>query len=159
MLQTYVVATEPLPRQARRDLGLANVMLWDTGRPYYYARWSVEGRLLLGGGDRPAVVGQPRVAAFRAGVANVRGYFERLYPAIKHVRTEAWEGLFATTPDGLPYIGLHRRYPRHLFALGYGGNGITFAFLASRLLLEQLSGSPSDDHELFAFGRARKARV
>jgi hypothetical protein len=36
---------------------------------------------------------------------------------------------------------------------------MTFGFLASRLLLEQLSGSPSDDHELFAFGRARRARV
>jgi glycine/D-amino acid oxidase-like deaminating enzyme len=110
----------------------------------------------LGGGDRPAVVGRRRIAAFRAGVASVRDYFQQLYPALKHVRTQAWEGLFATTPDGLPNIGPHRRYPRHLFALGYGGNGMTFGFLASRLLLEQLSGSPSDDHELFAFGRTRR---
>ena len=125
------------------------------GRPYHYARWTSEGRLLLGGGDRPPSSGQRRVAAFRAGVASVRGYFEQLYPALEHVRTDAWEGLFATTPDGLPYIGPHRRYPRHLFALGYGGNGMTFGFLASRLLIEQLSGSPSEDHELFAFGLRR----
>lgn len=159
MLQTYVVATEPLSSRTRDGLGLTDVMLWDTGRPYHYARWTSEGRLLLGGGDRPAVVGQRRIAAFPAGVASVRGYFERLYPALEHVRTEAWEGLFATTPDGLPYIGPHRRYPRHLFALGYGGNGMTFGFLASRLLMEQLSGSPSEDHELFAFGRTRRARL
>jgi glycine/D-amino acid oxidase-like deaminating enzyme len=159
MLQTYVVATEPLSSKTRRSLGLSDVMLWDTGRPYHYARWTMDGRLLLGGGDRPAVGGQRRIAAFRAGVANVRDYFQQLYPSLKHVRTQAWEGLFATTPDGLPYIGTHRRYPRHLFALGYGGNGMTFGFLASRLLLEQLSGSPSDDHELFAFGRTRRARL
>jgi glycine/D-amino acid oxidase-like deaminating enzyme len=159
MLQTYVVATEPLSSKTRRSLGLSDVMLWDTGRPYHYARWTIDGRLLLGGGDRPAASGQRRIAAFRAGVANVRDYFQQLYPALKHVRTQAWEGLFATTPDGLPYIGTHRRYPRHLFALGYGGNGMTFGFLASRLLLEQLSGSPSDDHELFAFGRTRRARL
>lgn len=159
MLQTYVVATEPLSSRTRDGLGLTDVMLWDTDRPYHYARWTSEGRLLLGGGDRPAVVGQRRVAAFRAGVASVRDYFEQLYPALKHVRTDAWEGLFATTPDGLPYIGPHRRYPRHLFALGYGGNGMTFGFLASRLLMEQLSGSPSEDHELFAFGRTRRAGV
>ena len=30
------------------------------------------------------------------------------------------------TADSLPYIGPHRRYPRHWFALGYGGNGMTF---------------------------------
>ena len=33
----------------------------------------------------------------------------------------AWDGVFATTPDGLPYIGGHPDYPRQLFALGYGG--------------------------------------
>ncbi|HEV8345802.1 MAG TPA: hypothetical protein VGQ16_04480 [Vicinamibacterales bacterium] len=27
-----------------------------------------------------------------------------------------------------PTSGPHRRYPRHLFALGYGGNGMTFGF-------------------------------
>jgi len=42
----------------------------------------------------------------------------------------------------------HRRYPRHLFALGYGGNGMTFGLLASRLLLESYRGDRSDDHAL-----------
>ncbi len=57
------------------------------------------------------------------------------------------------TPDSLPFIGPHRRYPHHLFALGYGGNGMTFGFLAARLLLEQWQGMVSEDHDLFAFGR------
>lgn len=117
--------------------------------------WTDEGRLLLGGGDRRRAEGRRRIAAYRAGVASVRAYFEQLYPPLERVKMDAWEGLFATTPDGLPYIGPHRRYPRHLFALGYGGNGMTFGFLASRLLLERLSGSVSPDHELFAFGRNR----
>jgi glycine/D-amino acid oxidase-like deaminating enzyme len=77
-----------------------------------------------------------------------------LYPALEDVPLEyAWEGLFATTPDGLPYIGPHRRYGRQLFALGYGGNGMTFGFLASRLLLEWYLGNRSSDHDLFAFSR------
>jgi hypothetical protein len=42
---------------------------------------------------------------------------------------------------GLPFIGPHRRYPRHLFALGYGGNGMTFGFLAARLLLSRPSAT------------------
>jgi hypothetical protein len=33
-------------------------------------------------------------------------------------------GLFAMTPDSLPYIGPPRYYPGHWFALGYGGNGM-----------------------------------
>ena len=59
------------------------------------------------------------------------------------------------TPDSLPYIGAHRRYPGHLFALGYGGNGMTFGFLAARMLREQWQGVRSDDHRLFRFGRFR----
>ena len=68
----------------------------------------------------------------------------------------AWEGLFASTPDTLPYIGPHRRYPHHWFALGYGGNGMTFGFLAARLLLERWQGECLSDHALFEFGRMRR---
>jgi glycine/D-amino acid oxidase-like deaminating enzyme len=80
-----------------------------------------------------------------------------LYPVLEDVRPEyAWEGLFATTPDGLPYIGTHRRYPRHLFALGYGGNGMTFGFLAAQILARALTGRPREDDALFAFNRASR---
>jgi glycine/D-amino acid oxidase-like deaminating enzyme len=87
-------------------------------------------------------------------VAAVRRHFERLLPPLAHVESDfAWEGLFATTPDGLPYIGTHDEYPRHLFALGYGGNGMTFGFLAAGLLLEWYRGDRSSVHRLFAFDR------
>ena len=70
----------------------------------------------------------------------------------------AWEGLFAVTPDGLPYLGPHPRYPRHLFALGYGGNGMAFACLAARLLVRAIEGRPDPDLELFSFARFSGAR-
>jgi len=131
-------------------------MLWETGRPYHYARWTPDHRLLLGGGDRTRVKGRTRARAFREGTARVTEYFVGLYPALAQIAFEyAWEGLFAMTPDGLPYIGPHRRYPGHLFALGYGGNGMTFGFLASRLLLDRYRGKVSADHDLFAFNRLR----
>jgi glycine/D-amino acid oxidase-like deaminating enzyme len=69
---------------------------------------------------------------------------------------EARWGLFAMTPDSLPYIGPHRRYPRQWFALGYGGNGMTFGFLAARLLLERWQGHVTRDHAFFDFGRTRR---
>ena len=53
----------------------------------------------MGGADRPLRTGQRRG------------------------RDVAWEGLFALTPDTLPYIGPHRQYPGHWFALGYGETG------------------------------------
>ena len=156
MYRTYVVATEPISRQERHELGLSDVMVWDTERPYHYARWAPGHRLLLGGGDRLVRPGVRRRQQFATAVEEVRAYFEAKLPAIAAINTEcAWEGLFATTPDTLPYIGPHRRYPRHWFALGYGGNGMTFGFLAARLLLERWQRTTSRDHALFEFGRMR----
>src|SRR5438093_13524121 len=144
MMNTYVIATAPLTPAERGRVGLGAVMTWDTDRPYHYARWAPDHRLLFGGGDRPMITGARRAAAFEHGARELRDHFVRLYPSLADVKFEyRWEGLFAKTPDGLPYIGPHRRYPRHLFALGYGGNGMTFGFLASRLLLEHCSNGSS----------------
>ena len=77
-------------------------------------------------------------------------------PVLSDIETEfAWEGLFAMTPDSLPYIGPHRHYPRQWFALGYGGNGMTFGFLAARVLVERWQGQVTRDHAFFEFGRVR----
>jgi glycine/D-amino acid oxidase-like deaminating enzyme len=158
MKHTYVLATKPADARMRQKLRLDGVMLWDTARPYHYARWTRDHRLLIGGADRPRVADGERPRALAEGARRLREHFERLLPPLAALGFERqWEGLFATTPDGLPYIGPHRRYPRHLFALGYGGNGMTFGFLAGRLLLEWHRGIQSPDHELFSFERHRTA--
>ncbi len=159
MYRTYVLATEPLDRVERDDVGLSDVMVWDTERPYHYARWTPEHRLLLGGEDRLVQPGQRRRRQSNTAARDLRAYFEARLPAAARVRTDrAWEGLFAMTADSLPYIGPHRRYPRHWFALGYGGNGMTFGFLAARLLLERWQAMKSRDHALFEFARLRNRR-
>ena len=154
MSHTYVVATPPLTAGERRELGLADVLLWDTRRQYHYARWTTDHRLLLGGADRPIHGGRPAPARLSAAVDAIRAHFERLLPALADLPlAHAWEGRFANTPDSLPYVGPHRRYPHHAFALGYGGNGMTFGSLAGRLLVERWQGVTSRDHALFAFDR------
>jgi glycine/D-amino acid oxidase-like deaminating enzyme len=106
MYRTYVLATEPIGPRLRRDLGLSHVMVWDTERPYHYARWTPDHRLLLGGGDRLVRPGQRRGQQFAVATGELRAFFEERFPALAQVETElAWEGLFAMTPDSLPYIG------------------------------------------------------
>jgi glycine/D-amino acid oxidase-like deaminating enzyme len=154
MYRTYVLATEPIGAKQRDELGLSDVMVWDTARPYHYVRWTPDRRLLLGGGDRLVRQGAGRRQQFQTALSELREYFESLLPALTTIETaSAWDGLFAMTPDSLPHIGPHRRYPGHWFALGYGGNGMTFGFLAARLLLERWHGVKSQDHRLFAFDR------
>lgn len=154
MYRTYVLVTERIGAVGRDELGLSDLMVWDTDRPYHYARWTADGRLLLGGGDQLVRAGQRRRRQFEAAIGGLRADFEARLPALATIETDfAWDGLFAMTPDGLPYIGPHRHYPRHWFALGYGGNGMTFGFLAARMLLERWQGRLSHDHALFEFGR------
>ena len=157
MSHTYVLATRRLNAHERDMVGLGDFLLWDTQRPYHYARWTRDRRLLLGGNDRPLMPPSRRRRAFASSRAQLREYYGSLLPVLRNVEIEyAWEGLFAHTRDGLPYIGAHRRYPRHLFALGYGGNGMTFGFLAARLLVDAfLNRGNQDDLELFRFGRLR----
>ena len=100
---TYVLATTPISERVRRDLGLGGVMLWDNDRPYHYARWTRDHRLLLGGADRPLVPRQRRATAMRDGMRRLHDYFTSIFPTLGDIDIECgWDGLFATTPDGLP---------------------------------------------------------
>jgi glycine/D-amino acid oxidase-like deaminating enzyme len=90
-------------------------------------------------------------------------YLAEVHPGLAGELPEyEWEGLFAETPDGLPYIGAHSRYPGHLFALGYGGNGMTASFLAGQVLVDLYQGRDKGggkarfDANLFAFRRGRR---
>jgi glycine/D-amino acid oxidase-like deaminating enzyme len=159
MVTTHVIATPRLPKSTRDAMGLGDVMLWDTERPYHYARWTPDHRLLFGGRDRPAAAAARGRNQLVRRAADLADDLTRLYPVLATIRPEyAWQALFASTPDGLPYIGTHRRYPNHLFALGYGGNGMSFGYLAAQVLTRALTGRPHGDDELFSFGRARARR-
>jgi glycine/D-amino acid oxidase-like deaminating enzyme len=157
MYTTYVVTTPRLPAAVRGAIE-TNVMWWDTNRPYHYARWTSDGRLLFGGEDRRHGPGRARRGAIRTRAQTLMAGAAEMYPILQGVAPAyAWEGLFATTPDGLPYVGAHRRYPKHLFALGYGGNGMTLGFLAAQILQRTLRGRATAEDNLFAFGRDRHA--
>ena len=57
------------------------------------------------------------------------------------------------TPDGLPYVGVVRDQPHTWYALGYGGNGITWSMIAADLIRDWWSGRSNPDAELFSFER------
>jgi glycine/D-amino acid oxidase-like deaminating enzyme len=156
LMNTYVIATRRLPVGLRRKVH-AHAMLWDTDRPYHYLRWTDDHRLLIGGEDRRYRSSRGLRARLTRGSTRLQQYRNALYPDLALEKSDyAWEGVFAETPDGLPYVGLHHRYPQHLFALGYGGNGMTASFLAAKLLLKRYQKRPHRDEALFAFGRSRK---
>ncbi len=145
---TWAVVTEPLG-----DLSwwAGGAIVWEACRPYAYLRTSDDGRVLVGGADEgwSSAHRRPRVLATKA--VRLHERLTRLFPAARTEVAYAWAGTFAITPDGLPYVGTHPKYPRTWFALGYGGNGITFSVVAANQALDWWRGAPPNP--LFAFDR------
>jgi glycine/D-amino acid oxidase-like deaminating enzyme len=155
MSSTYVITTAQIDPPLRRSMG-ASLMWWDTETPYHYSRWTPDRRVLFGGRDIPQVSERRRATVLSQQTEHLKADLARVYPWLGHTSVDyAWDGLFATTKDGLPYIGTHRRYPRQLFALGYGGNGMTFGFLAAQVLVRTVRGVPTDSDRFFGFHRIR----
>ena len=153
-VQDYAVATQPMPAAVRREVGSRKAAMTDTARPPHLLRWLKDDRLLFcGAAQRPVASRALERTVVQRG--NELMYeLTTIYPAISGLQPEsAWATVHHETPDGLPLVGLHRNFPRHLFALGDGRHGAAFAWLAARLLLRQFQGDPARGDELFGFAR------
>ncbi len=76
-----------------------------------------------------------------------------LLPDLSWQPAVGWAGTFGQTKDGLPYIGRTSEMPGYLFALGFGGNGMTFSEIACQQVMRTVRGEPTPDAHLFRFGR------
>jgi len=65
----------------------------------------------------------------------------------------SWAGTFGSTKDGLPFIGPYKKLQNSYFALGFGGNGITFSLVAAEMISAELTGKKNVDIKLFSFDR------
>lgn len=80
--------------------------------------------------------------------------FEELFPVIGYKPEFSWSGVFGSTKDGLPYIGNLKSKPNSFFALGFGGNGITFSLMAAEIIIDLITKGKSRYSDLFSFERS-----
>lgn len=152
LTSSFVVATSPLP--GFEGWGEDGCLVWETARPYLYARTSADGRAIVGGADLP-FKGSRRLEKLQdRQTARVAAGFAQLFPDIRFDVDWSWAGAFTTTEDGLPYIGVAPGFPNGYVALGQGANGVVFAYIAARLLVDAFVGRPNPDTELFRIGRS-----
>jgi len=146
---TFALATMPV----RTNLWPEHVLLWDAGDPYFYARTTADRRILVGGEDEPYSTASARDARIVAKSRILMETLRQLFPKLKPRIAFRWAGTFAQTKDGLPYIGQHHQWPGVHFALGYGGNGITFSLIAARIIAASAAGRTHPSAKLFRFDR------
>ncbi|HKT60618.1 MAG TPA: FAD-dependent oxidoreductase [Gemmatimonadales bacterium] len=151
LVSTFAFATEPLGKA--EGWGEDRCLIWETARPYFYARTTSDGRAVVGGADVPFATAHKRSLVLRKQCRRLEVQFRKMFPGITGDVDWRWSGTFGETGDGLPFIGTARQFPHGYFALGYGGNGITFSWIAANLLLDLFLGRPNPDTELFRFDR------
>lgn len=147
---TYAFVTPPLPEAQH---WAQSALWWDSADPYLYARTTVDRRLMIGGGDRFFHSAWLRRRVHARQVESIRAKARRYFPAWQGEIAYSWNGVFGETGDGLAYIGTPKEWKHADFALGFGGNGITYSQLAADLLVRKYRGEEPKDLALFRFGR------
>lgn len=150
----YFALSQPIPLRIRRQLGQRAAVVRDSTVPPHLIRWVGDEQLLVSGADlqSPPPRRRERIVVQRTG--QLMYELSTLYPEVSGVLPEyGWDAAYGRTFDGLPYIGPHRNFPRHLFAFGDATCNVTAAYLASRILLRRHLDESDPADEVFAFTR------
>jgi len=146
---TYVIVSKPMKEE---EFWKEKCLIWETARPYIYIRTTEDNRIMVGGFDEPFQDPKRRDKLMEKKNEAIIKRFKKLFPDSKIEIDFYWCGTFGETKDGLPFIGEHKDHPDMYFALGYGGNGITFSVIAAEMIKDLYLGNPTDS-DLFAFDR------
>lgn len=149
---SYALVTDPIDPER---LGpLRRTMLWETARPYLYLRSTGDDRLLIGGEDDDLDIPARRDARVQRKAHTLLRKVQRLFPDLPLQSAFSWAGTFAETADGLPFFGAHPQYgSRVLFAMAYGGNGITYSMTGAALLRAAIERRRHPLAALYGFSR------
>jgi len=151
LTSTFAFATSPLT--TFEGWGEELCLIWETARPYFYARTTRDGRAILGGADQPFKGAHKLERMQDRQTERLARQFAELFPKIPFDVDWSWSGTFAETSDGLPFIGVPPEFPNGYVALAYGANGIPFGYVAADILVDLFLGRGSADAELFRIGR------
>jgi glycine/D-amino acid oxidase-like deaminating enzyme len=147
---SWAMATVPQPPE---KLWRDRVLIWEDSHPYLYARTSSDNRIVIGGEDDATVIPALRDAKMPDKIEILRDKLKLLWPQADTEVAYRWCGTFGETVDGLPLIGPVPGMPHVYGAYGYGGNGITFSFMAALMIGAMVTGGTRDWFEDFALDR------
>jgi len=147
---TFAIASEPFEQ---KNFWYRNALIWETQTPYLYLRTTKDNRIIAGGKDIPITNPKKRDPLIPQKAKSLERSFSKLFPELEFNTDFQWAGTFASTKDGLPFIGPIRQRPHTYFALGFGGNGITFSVIAAFIIRDLLSRKKNKDADIFKFDR------
>ena len=151
LASTYAIASESFNSPLK--FGKNDSVIWNTADPYLYIRSTKDNRIIIGGRDEEFFSHIKRDKLIPHKSKLLQKDFKKMFPTIPFKTEFSWAGVFGSTKDGLPYIGAYNNLPNSFFALGFGGNGITFSQVAGEIIASIIKGKKNKDVELFSFER------
>ncbi len=151
LTSTYAIASESF--NSPQKFGKNDTVIWTTASPYLYLRTTKDNRIIIGGRDEEFFSHTKRDELIPLKAKQLEKDFKKLFPPTPFKSEFAWAGVFGSTKDGLPYIGEYKKLPHSFFALGFGGNGITFSQIAGEIIADFIKGKKNSDAKLFSFER------
>jgi len=148
---TYALASEHI--QSHVPVWKDKTILWNTADPYLYMRLTKDNRVIIGGRDEEFYNTSKRDKLIKKKSSLLKKDFSKLFPEIELIPEFSWAGTFGSTKDALPYIGTYNKTPHTYYALGFGGNGITFSVIAAEIIRDMITGEKNKNALLFSFDR------
>lgn len=148
---TYALASEHI--QSPVPVWKDKTLLWNTADPYLYMRLTKDNRIIIGGRDEEFYNTAKRDKLIKKKSSLLKKDFSKLFPDNELIPEFRWAGTFGSTKDALPYIGTYYKTPHTYYALGFGGNGITFSVIAAEIICDMIKGKKNKDASLFSFER------
>ncbi len=145
---TYALITEPASSRGPLD----TCIVWESARPYTYMR-SVDDRVIIGGADMAHRDAWTRDRHLPERTRRLEHVLREWLPDRHALTAYSWTGTFGETRDGMPIIGAVPGTANVDFALGYGGNGITFSVVAADVLRDNCLGVPNPFAQVFRADR------
>jgi glycine/D-amino acid oxidase-like deaminating enzyme len=153
---SWAIATAPQPE----NIWKGGALIWEDSKDYLYARTTASGRIIIGGEDSDETIEpEARDALIPEKSRILTQKLAALWPPANCEIAFRWAGTFDITRDGLPLIGPVPGNKGITAAYGYGGNGITFSFMAAQIISGLIEGSASKLIDDFALDRDGKAIV
>jgi glycine/D-amino acid oxidase-like deaminating enzyme len=147
ILSTWAIATRPQPK----SIWPQKALIWEASEPYLYLRATADGRVICGGEDASFADTNKRDSLTPRKTRRIEKKLHALFPRIDSRAALAWSGSFGGSINGMPTIGEIPGYPKCYAVMGYGGNGITFSMLATRIVTAAVLGRTIPEAPLFAF--------
>jgi len=150
----YAVVTEPLPPAMRKLVGAREALYTEGTESPRFLRWLPGNRALFAGLAGPELAAPLRAAAVRQRANQLMYELSLRHPDISGLPPAfGWDLPIVTTADRLPWIGPHRNYPFHFFAVAFGWHGEAFGWLAAKAAARFFTESATKDDYVLGFIR------